>query len=282
VAEEGVSVVIPTLNSAESLDKCLESIEAESHPRLEVIVVDGGSIDATLQVAASHRCMILPGSYRRSTARRMGANHATARNLLFLDADQTVELGLLSECTRLTSVGGLDAVKIPEIDSGKGLWFGCRELDRFLTDENDLGYPRFMTKDAYSRAGGHAEGLEDYLEDRELYLRLKESGSSIGWSRSKITNHLGRVNPVKLGIKGLRSASDSGVYFFLAHRTRDHPWSLVRPRLIKLAETGPMLRRRFPMIFLLPLYLAIVHGPRLMATVAGYAVASIRIRMGRR
>ena len=46
MSEIRISVVIPTLNSAETLEKCLASIRANnSQSEYEIIVVDGGSKD---------------------------------------------------------------------------------------------------------------------------------------------------------------------------------------------------------------------------------------------
>lgn len=48
-----VSIVTPVLNGARFLPDCLESVRHQSHPRLEHIVVDGGSTDGTLDLLAS-------------------------------------------------------------------------------------------------------------------------------------------------------------------------------------------------------------------------------------
>ena len=46
-----VSVAVPAYNHAAFLDACLESVRNQSYPRLELVVVDDGSTDATLAVA---------------------------------------------------------------------------------------------------------------------------------------------------------------------------------------------------------------------------------------
>src|SRR3972149_11515399 len=47
-----ISVVIPTLNSARTLRECLESVCAQEYPaeRLEVLIADGVSVDATIDI----------------------------------------------------------------------------------------------------------------------------------------------------------------------------------------------------------------------------------------
>lgn len=48
-----VSIILPTLNSERTLAKCLASIRAQDYPqdKLEIVIADGGSSDATLEIA---------------------------------------------------------------------------------------------------------------------------------------------------------------------------------------------------------------------------------------
>lgn len=45
-----VSIVTPVLNGARFLPECLASVAAQAHPRVEHVVVDGGSTDGTLDI----------------------------------------------------------------------------------------------------------------------------------------------------------------------------------------------------------------------------------------
>lgn len=51
---ETISVIIPAYNVAPWLPRCLDSIQAQTHPKLEIIVVDDGSADSTRQVMESY------------------------------------------------------------------------------------------------------------------------------------------------------------------------------------------------------------------------------------
>lgn len=51
--EPTVSVVMATLNAASFLSECLDSVVAQTSPPHEIIVVDGGSEDATVEIARS-------------------------------------------------------------------------------------------------------------------------------------------------------------------------------------------------------------------------------------
>ena len=48
-----ISVITVTLNAAHNLKKTLESITGQDYPDLEIIVIDGGSTDGTVEVIKS-------------------------------------------------------------------------------------------------------------------------------------------------------------------------------------------------------------------------------------
>jgi glycosyltransferase involved in cell wall biosynthesis len=54
--EPNISVLIPTLNAASVLESCLKSIRSQNYPqeKLEIIVADGGSTDATVGIASNY------------------------------------------------------------------------------------------------------------------------------------------------------------------------------------------------------------------------------------
>jgi cellulose synthase/poly-beta-1,6-N-acetylglucosamine synthase-like glycosyltransferase len=49
-----VSIIIPTRNSARTLEKCLESIKHQTYSNIEVIVVDNFSDDETIEIAKKY------------------------------------------------------------------------------------------------------------------------------------------------------------------------------------------------------------------------------------
>lgn len=84
------SVIIPAYNSEATLARALDSVFAQTWPAHEVIVIDDGSSDDTLQVARGFgdRVRIIHQSNAGvSMARNRGAEAATGDWLAFLDAD---------------------------------------------------------------------------------------------------------------------------------------------------------------------------------------------------
>lgn len=91
------SIIVPTFNAAATIRACLESIVHQTYDDLEVVVVDGGSTDETLDVARSFgpdfgaRLVIHSGPDDGPyDAMNRGVQMATGEWLLFLGADDTL------------------------------------------------------------------------------------------------------------------------------------------------------------------------------------------------
>lgn len=95
--DELVSVVIPVYNMADSLEKCIQSIINQTHKKLEIILVDDGSQDASLDVckklaAFDNRIKYYHTENQGSgPARNVGIDHAQGRYIYFPDADDFIE-----------------------------------------------------------------------------------------------------------------------------------------------------------------------------------------------
>ena len=86
---ERVSVVIPCCNQARFLGEAIESVLQQTYPHFEVIVVDDGSTDNTLEVAARYPEVLTIHQERQYAwaARNNGAWASSGDYLVFLDSD---------------------------------------------------------------------------------------------------------------------------------------------------------------------------------------------------
>jgi len=81
-------VVVPVYNGAHCLPRCLESLRQQTHPRVEILVVDDGSTDGTPDlVKAPVRLLSTGGRKGAGAARNLGARTAAGEVLFFTDAD---------------------------------------------------------------------------------------------------------------------------------------------------------------------------------------------------
>src|SRR5687767_13502101 len=87
-----LSIILPTLNEAEHLPRAIASLRGQGP--CEIIVVDAGSVDATLE-AARDADLVLSSARGRATQMNLGAVHATGDAFLFLHADCYLQPGAL-------------------------------------------------------------------------------------------------------------------------------------------------------------------------------------------
>lgn len=80
-----ISVIIPTLNEAEYMERTLAAFSGAVD--VETLVVDAGSRDGTPQIAEAHGCRVLTVPPSRARQMNAGAAAATGEILLFLHAD---------------------------------------------------------------------------------------------------------------------------------------------------------------------------------------------------
>lgn len=98
-----VSVVVPLHNDRRTVDLCLDSIRAQTYPKLEVIVVDDASTDGSAELVAAHPITLVraranggPGA-----TRNLGVRHANGEIIFFLDADVAMHPDAVAEAVQL-------------------------------------------------------------------------------------------------------------------------------------------------------------------------------------
>jgi rSAM/selenodomain-associated transferase 2 len=175
-APPALSIIIPTLNEARSIGQTLDAV-LKAAGRAEVIVVDGGSDDATLEIVRERGVRLLTSGRGRGLQMHVGACAARGDALWFLHADTwppTDGAGQIAE-----------ALKDPSNAGGNFhvLFDGERRAARFLT----WLYPRlrmlglcygdsgiFVRREAYRQLGG----FRDFpiFEDLDLVRRLRKIG----------------------------------------------------------------------------------------------------------
>ncbi|MCD5355086.1 glycosyltransferase, partial [Kineosporia mesophila] len=180
-----VSIIVPNYNYARTLDLCLTAAVHQSYPRLEVIVVDDGSTDDSVQIARRHRVTLIESPNRGvSAARNLGAQNATGQILFFLDSDIALEpdavqqaVTLLSQDPELGCVCGIYAAE-PLIDDGPVEWY--KVLQGHFWRVRCAGTVRAgffslgaVRREVFQQVGPFDETLR-YTEDVEYGARLSE------------------------------------------------------------------------------------------------------------
>ncbi|MDI9620153.1 MAG: glycosyltransferase [Candidatus Nezhaarchaeota archaeon] len=180
--ERFFSIVIPTLNEEKYLPRLLYSLSRQTFKDFEVIVVDGGSSDATVEVAATCVDKVLVSKCNQSEARNMGVRVSSGDYLVFLDADAYVEHSFLEKVCRLISLYAPAKERVCLVGRPEPLQ--VRVLSRvafafgWFLAKLKATFPGYMgiivEKSIFKRVGGFNPNLS-YGEDLDLLMRISRT-----------------------------------------------------------------------------------------------------------
>ena len=178
-----VSIVTPTLNQAGLIRETLESVRGQDYPRLEHVVVDGGSTDATLDVLRSCgsalRWSSEPGLAQAAAVNR-GWRSTAGEIVGWLNSDDTYLPGAVREAVAFLQAHPEVGVVYGDCDyvDAKG-----RMLRRYPTRAHDyqelvrhavnyIPQPAAFVRRRVLEAAGCLDESLDHAMDFDLWLRL--------------------------------------------------------------------------------------------------------------
>lgn len=128
-----ISISIPVRNGAMTLPTALSAISSSAAElEYEVIVIDGGSSDGSLDIARDFGCVVIPGDYKLMAARRLGVELSSAPAVVLLDADQILREGSLAEAAKALQ-DGVDMVAL-----GERVWQPKTAFQRWSDADKEL------------------------------------------------------------------------------------------------------------------------------------------------
>lgn len=201
-SDASVSVIVPARNEAGRLAAALATLEAQTHPAFEVIVVDDQSEDATYAEAAgraSGRIRVVRGAplptgwVGKSWAIHQGIELATGDWLLFTDADvahapDTVERALalaeehdlpgITVLPLLESVSPVERIVQPAAAVLIRSFVAPGPLVRLARSRTAIAAGGFilLRRDVYDAVGGHSAIRDRLVDDKALAEEVKRVG----------------------------------------------------------------------------------------------------------
>ncbi|MFI2130116.1 glycosyltransferase [Lysinibacillus fusiformis] len=198
-----VSVIIPVFNAEDYIQETIESVLNQTKKCKEIIVIDDGSIDNTvdivkeLQEKTKYLFLYSQKNSGASAARNLGVTKAKSDWLLFLDADDKCDSKLLeiylaglskefsaiySQFQQINSEG----VKLTGLNTGKTLKGGIGFLE--MIKRNPIISPSgsLVRKSVFLKLKGFDESII-YAEDVDFWLRLLLSGENIKYINLPLT-----------------------------------------------------------------------------------------------
>ena len=171
-----ISVIMPVLNEAGNLRSTLEQLLLSDNE--ELIIVDGGSSDDTLSVAAEFTDKVYKTETGRASVMNFGAGKAAGDLLLFLHADCILPENAFEIIREALNESTVAAGGFRLSINGPGLNFRVIETAANLRSRiagllyGDQGI--FMRKETFIKVGGYAD--IPLMEDIEICGKLKKLG----------------------------------------------------------------------------------------------------------
>lgn len=238
-----ISIIIPTLNEANIIEKTLKNLSQYSGKK-EIIISDGKSTDQTIAIAKKYadQVMIYSGTKRQTIGggRNMGAEVAHGEYLLFLDADMWIPdpetffpkaLALFEENKKLT--GLVVSIRVfPEMATeGDKIVFGALDvIYRFYNNVLKIGAAggefQMVRAETFRKLGGFNEKLAAG-EDHEFFRRVAKIGQT-HFEKTLRTYQTGRRAHTIGWPRLLYRWSMDGLYVLFFKRAKSKEWTVIR------------------------------------------------------
>ncbi len=158
------SIIIPVYGVEKYIGKCLDSVFNQSLNDYEVIVVNDGTKDNSMEIVKNYPVKIInQENAGLSAARNTGVSQATGEYIFFLDSDDYIEKDLLLEVSKMLD-NNPDLIR-----------FQIREVFEDNTpsiDFNEIGFLGIEGQEAFDRITQYhfVENAWSYIIKREYYL----------------------------------------------------------------------------------------------------------------
>jgi len=181
-----ISIIIPTYNEKLVLEDCIESLGEQTLEDFEIILVDDGSTDGTVEILRNLQSTISNFHFFEQkhqgagAARNLGAERAKGENLVFVDADMTFDKDFLKKLVEPIEKGEAKGTFSKEeyVSNWDNPWARCWNINEGWEEKrrHPKNYPdykpvfRAILKSEFDKVGGFTPG--GYDDDWSLYKKL--------------------------------------------------------------------------------------------------------------
>jgi len=137
-----ISIVVPVYNTEKYISRCIESILAQTFQNFEIILVDDGSSDNSLEICRRYRAddsrikVYTQKNSGQSAARNLGISYAQADYIGFVDSDDYIHPTMYERMYDSALSSDADIIKCGFVNiKDKNLYDYCSELFEYGDDE---------------------------------------------------------------------------------------------------------------------------------------------------
>lgn len=112
-----ISIIIPVYNTEKYIERCLQSVLAQTYQQFEIIIVDDGSTDGSIEICKKYALKISKikivqiKNSGQSVARNVGIKNASGDYICFVDSDDWIDCFLLEKAVSCFQLYDCDIVK---------------------------------------------------------------------------------------------------------------------------------------------------------------------------
>ena len=186
-----VSVIIPVYNEELYISHCLHSLKNQTYKKIEIILIDDGSTDASVEIAKQFDVTIIKQNHRGAgTARNKGVQYSKGEIIALLDADMKYDKKyiekLIAPILEKSAVGTFNKEEL--VANANSIWSRCWSINSGLPYGRRLPikYPntenvfRAIQKSYFLKTKGFNE-KEGYTDDSSLSKKLNvKSVNAVG------------------------------------------------------------------------------------------------------
>jgi cellulose synthase/poly-beta-1,6-N-acetylglucosamine synthase-like glycosyltransferase len=196
-----VSIIVAAYNNEQTIQECLKSILALDYPAglIEVILMDGGSKDATVKIAEKYPVKVVSIRLNAPAAYNYAMKIAAHSVLGFIDADAKVESQWLRKL-----IPHLEELKVAGVSGSIETWNAENPWAKSIGYELKNRYSRIgkytgriatmnllLKKEVIEEAGGWDENLPSQY-DTDLGFRMSAKGYKIAYEPTAVCYHYNR------------------------------------------------------------------------------------------
>lgn len=244
MAKKLVSIVIVTRNRRQVTLDCLESVLKMDYPRFEVILVDNGSTDGTVEAVEKNfsevKVVAAGKNLGLNAGKNLGQKHAKDDYILFLDSDTIVDKRLLTELIKTAESDlrvGIICPKMYYIEPKDVIWYAGSYINLFTSQTKNIGcnekdcgqYDQvretefaptayLVTRTVVDELKGHDELLFMTYGDTDYGFRARKAGFKVifcPWA--KLWHQLGKEENLKT-VRALGYNQPMRAYYFARNR----------------------------------------------------------------
>lgn len=193
------SIIIPAFNSEKYIKACLDSIFHIDYPDYEIIIVDGGSTDNTINIIRNYNIKLIQIINKSiSNSRNTGAKQAKGDALVFIDSDCIVNKDLLKKSEEyLKAYACCGSFYKPDKDAGwvAKTWLLIEKKKKGTVEWIPSG-TLIVKRTIFDEIDGFNEKLIT-AEDFDFCQRLNKKGYKIFNDPEIASIHIGQTDNIK-------------------------------------------------------------------------------------